>query len=189
MAKVGSDGGGGAYNPFHQISNELATLTDMPEAGSTEAPEEIAPTQVNIPVPPKREVRRRREPREQRVDTSPPVASHLPSPRPTLPSGANSLATTKRFKTTRDEAQKVEAAAARLGGHLGLSMDFSKLTRALWDVYLRHEDDILRNIPAGEYWKRPSNSDAVGLAELDERVADLVNEGLMIASRRPPNKR
>jgi len=185
MAKVGESGGAGGYNPFDQISDELATLSDMPEAAAMEDVSASAPPPVNIPEAQRRNVRRRREGQPQRVAdrSAPPDTVHAPTP--TSVSTTNSLATTKRFKTTRDEALKVEAAAARLGGQLGLSMDFSKVTRALWDVYLRHEEDILRNIPAGEYWKRPSNSDALGLAELDERVADLINEGFMVASKRP----
>lgn len=95
----------------------------------------------------------------------------------------------KKFLTTDDEAKKFDKAAMRLGAELGISLDFSKLTRALWEVYLRHEPDIVRNAPTDVEWKRPQNSDTVGLAELDERLANLLNDGLMIASRRPKNAR
>jgi hypothetical protein len=104
-------------------------------------------------------------------------------------SATSALQTTKRFKTTKQEGLELDAAAVKLGAALGVSVDFSKVTRALWDVYLRHQEDILRNVPEGELWERPANNDAAGLAELDQRLADLINEGLMVACRRPQNNR
>ncbi len=95
----------------------------------------------------------------------------------------------RRFLSTDEEMASWQRAAMRLGASTGARIDFSKMTRALWEIYLRHEDDVIRNVPDGAHWKRPSNADTVGLAELDEQLADLLNEGLMVASRRPRNVR
>jgi len=73
-----------------------------------------------------------------------------------------------------------------LAGALEISVDFSKITRALWEVYLKHEPDILRNVETvGEDWSRPSNQDAAKLAALDTQLAGLINDGFMVACRRP----
>ena len=98
---------------------------------------------------------------------------------------ATSMGTVKRFKTTRMEASQLDQAILKLSSKLGVTIDFSKMTRALWSVYLQHEEDILRNIPEGESWQRPANNDPIGMAEFDQNLSDLVNEGFMVASRRP----
>lgn len=92
---------------------------------------------------------------------------------------------TKRVKMTREEAARLDAASMRLASSLGIRVDFSKISRALWDIYLRHEEDILRNVSEDEQWHRPANSEAAKLAELDEKIAKLINDGFMVACRRP----
>lgn len=95
----------------------------------------------------------------------------------------------KRFMATAEESADLDRAAIRLGAALGIRVDFSKLMRALLDVYARHEDDVLRNIPKNTAWERPSNLDPVGLAELEAELTDLIESGLSVALRRPPNAR
>lgn len=90
----------------------------------------------------------------------------------------------KRFKTTRQESAQIESAAARLSAEVGARVGYARMTRALWDLYLRYEEDILRQIPAGSVWERPSNTDAVELAKLDARLSELMAQGFSVASRR-----
>jgi len=202
MAKVGPKEQGG-YDPFHAISDTLSDLASDPEADTAVAPEQP-------------EARRSEKPDHARSAPAPkpPVSVEAPAPaaepnadqtvheggrggrslpsapaKPKTVSSASALQTTKRFLTTRREASDLDAAAIKLGAALGVSVDFSKVTRALWDVYLRHQEDILRNVPDDEIWERPANNDAAGLAELDQRLADLINKGLMVACRRPQNNR
>ena len=188
MAKFGPKDKGG-FDPFNTISQTLTALAVEEPTPAAQGPDE----RVRRPIPP--------EPR-QPVGVRP-----LPGPatvvqddsgggeQPNRPkparavSPASALRTTKRFKTTRGEGLRHDQAAVRLGAKLGISIDFSKLTRALWEVYLRHEEDILRNVPADGTWERPANQDAVGLAELDEQIAKLVEDGFMVASMRPKNRR
>lgn len=189
MAKLGTPEQGG-YDPFNAISESLSDLSspEIVEAAPAARPKKrtvpppLEPVVVETPQP---------EP-EPQADPQPSgggVTDRPPRPKPATKtvSSTSALQITKRFKTTRREGQDIEAAAMHLGSALGVSVDFSKVTRALWDVYLRHQDDILRNVPEGEVWERPANNDAAGLAELDQRIADLINEGLMVACRRPQN--
>ena len=190
MAKFGEKGGG--YDPFSQISSSLSALQERPVEEEPAAPPKAAepapePPQNARPVatPPAPT----REPRPQRRNRTPAssggvVAEAKPAPVQTPVSPEVALRVTKRFKTTRDEALRLDQAALKLGAHLGTSVDMSKITRALWDVYLRHEEEILRSLPADQPSRRPANNDAVGLAELDERLADMIGEGLMMACMR-----
>lgn len=205
MAKIGPKEKGG-YDPFSAISESLTALQEPPaepaEAEETEREErseaaeavETPKRRPVMPAPAKPVVVQpeQREPEAPADDESSGGAIEQPirqAPRPKTVSASSALQITKRFKTTRQEAAEVETAAVRLGAALGVSVDFSKLTRALWDVYMRHQEDILRNVPDDAAWERPANNDAAGLAELDERLADLINDGLMIACRRPKNVR
>lgn len=207
MAKLGPQEQGG-YDPFNAISDSLADLATDPEPGAEQQrtppqapdkPKTSRPKQATMPAPSPAAT----EPAARTTIADPPPqarssrAVRLPSPvevpveraAPKTVSSSSALQTTKRFKTTKQEGLQLDAAAVQLGAALGVSVDFSKVTRALWDVYLRHQEDILRNVPEGELWERPANNDAAGLAELDQRIADLINDGFMVACRRRQNNR
>ena len=190
MAKTGKSGP--AYDPFNagnkafpDLDKALGDLDKAPD----EAPKIPAPGNDQATTTERRPVK---PPAPAKKKTASERRSEPKKKRPAAGGGgeeakgrrAEPSKTTKRFLTTREEAALYEKAAMRLGAQLGISVDFSKLTRALWECYLKHEDDIIRNVPEGEEWRRPSNSDGVGLAELDEQLTDLVNEGLLIAGRR-----
>lgn len=196
MAKIGAQDQGD-YDPFTAISESLSDLS-APSAVQAPAPKSAQSSKKQtLPLPPQPKPVEVQAPQPAPA-IQPEVAESgggaiepVPQPKPVAKtvSKKSALQITKRFKTTRQEGQEIEAAAMHLGSALGVSVDFSKLTRALWDVYLRHQDDILRNVPEGESWQRPANNDAAGLAELDERIANLINDGLMVACRRPTNSR
>ena len=198
MAKLGAPEQGG-YDPFNAISESLSSLVEPPEAPAAQPkPPAAAPRAKNKTrtIRPPAQPVVVETPRPEPEDTEEPesgggVAQRItpPVPKSKTVSSASQLQITKRFKTTRREAAELDAASIQLGAALGVSVDFSKVTRALWDIYLRHQEDILRNVPDDETWERPANNDAVGLAALDERLADLINDGLMVACRRPKNSR
>ena len=187
MAKTGKSGP--AYDPFNagnqafpdldkalgDLDEEPQTPAKVPAAGNDQ--DKRAEERPSAPPAKKKAPQRRSETKKKKAASG----GGGEEPRGRRPDPAK---TTKRFLTTREEASRFETAAMRLGAELGISVDFSKLTRALWECYLKHETDIVRNVPQGEEWRRPSNSDGVGLAELDEQLTELVNEGLLMAGRR-----
>lgn len=185
MAKTGQDEK--PYDPFGTLSaldDALGDLDEKAEVTPKAAPKQAGKSRPVVKASPKRNAPASPgggggKPASQRIrkSSAPKKEAGLAPKKP------------KRFLATPEDAARFDKAAMTLGAHLGVSVDFSKVTRALWEIYIRHEEDILRNVPAGTVWERPSNSDTVGLAELDERLADLLNEGLMVASRRPSNAR
>jgi hypothetical protein len=182
MAKFGK--GSSEFDPFQAGNRAFGdldkVLTDLDNGPKVSPP---------IPeVKPKKQQSKSRQPKAVATSREVPRAGRLEARRSGQQSSASEIIT-KRVKTSMEEAKRLDHAAMRLGAVLGVRVDFSKITRALWEVYLRHEEDILRNVPGDISWDRPSNSDAVGLAELDEQIADLLNDGLMVASRRPRNTR
>lgn len=186
MPKIGPEDG--AYDPFKSISNSLSELAEPPRV--TELVQEPNLHRKDVVEAGGRESATRASAQttvESKPSNTEVGEGRTEPPKALKPPESSALAMVKRFKTSREEARQLDMAAVRLGARLGVRLDFSKLTRALWDAYLRHEDDILRNVPDDEIWERPSNGDAVGLADLDKRLSDLVNDGFMIASRRPRN--
>ena len=189
MAKTGKTGP--AYDPFNagnqafpDLDKALGALDEKPDEAAKVPPAGNDQAATVERRPAKARSAEKKKPVERRTEAKkkkPATGGGGEEPRARRPDPAK---TTKRFLTTREEAARFEKAAMRLGAELGISVDFSKLTRALWECYLKHETDIVRNVPQGEEWRRPSNSDGVGLAELDEQLTELVNEGLLIAGRR-----
>lgn len=212
MAKLGPKEQGG-YDPFSAIASSLTALAEEPAAKPEESRAPMPPEREVRPAPSRTSLRSESSPaaivqparRPIQPSTTEEPDSHdteimqrrgevggspiEAQPRSKTVSAGSALRTSKRFKTTRSEAARQDHAAVRLGSKLGISIDFSKVTRALWEVYLRHEEDILKQIQSDGTWTRPANTDAVGLAELDERLAELIGEGMMIAAMRPRNRR
>ncbi len=188
MAKFGKPEQGG-YDPFNSISDSLSALQEPPQEVV-----EAEPERQEAPPPPASKPEPAPAPRpEPMVEVREsgggvPVGQGINTPTGTV-SAASALKTTKRFKTTREEALRLDQSVLRLAERLGVYTDVSKITRALWEAYLRHEDDILRNIPSDNSLVRPANNDAVGMAEFDEKLADLISDGFMVASMRPRNSR
>lgn len=189
MAKTGKSGP--AYDPFSagnrafpDLDKVLGDLDEAPSAPSSEpAPKERKP---KLPAAPRssKKTSLANSTKTTRTEWKAKTTPDGGGGEPARPGRTDSNKATKRFLTTRDEATRYEKAAIRLGAELGIRVDFSKLTRALWECYLKHEKDILRSVPEGEEWRRPGNNDGVGLAELDEQLTELVNEGFLLAGRR-----
>ena len=188
MAKFG-DPSKASYDPFNAISNSLSALQEQPEQvvePKTSTPQKTAQPEHQAPSP---VAEPQSHPHSENSRGGGGIGVNRNKAKTGKVSAASALTTTKRFKTTREEAMRIEQAALRLAERLGVYVDASKITRALWEFYLRHEDDILRNVPADKQLVRPSNNDAVGMAEFDEQLADLVDDGLLVASMRPRNRR
>ncbi len=200
MVKIDSTGKGG-YNPFDAISNSLSALNENPSKSVTHQPVErdkagdeqstisaplAKPDQAKaIPVSESTASQFERRSRPQKSSTVKSEGEPVVQPR----GAVGAITTVKRFKTTYDESVRIEQAVLHLGARLGVRVGLSKLTRALWEVYLKHEEDILRNIQGDENVQRASNNDPVSMAEFEEQLVEIVNNGLMVASRRPWNHR
>lgn len=175
------------YDPFSSISGSLKVLSEPP----TEAPAEqqVQQRAVEPSAPPVKQPARQAAPEEPKAE---PLAEQgRPVPLPATvrtteqPDQSVALRITKRIKISKQEAARLDMAALRLSATVGIGVDLSKITRALWEIYLTHEEEILRSLPADAVpAKRPANHDAIGLAELDERLANMIGEGLMMASMR-----
>lgn len=186
------------YSPFNDISSTLASLNDpVPENDVDPAVSDAKETEQIRPSNPSRVGHPEQiEPKPTRQRPPMPEDSSGAVPRSTervVPavaskqrvSSASALTSVKRFKTTKDEALRIDRATLNLAAQLGIRMDASKLTRALWEIYLTHEQEILRSVQHAEgITERPPNTDAVALAEFDEQLAELIGEGLMMACMR-----
>jgi len=91
----------------------------------------------------------------------------------------------KRLKLHPEEVQEGKKACLRLSAAVGCNVDWSKMTRALWDVYLRHEKFILASLPEDVSWSEPSVRDRAAMAAFEAEIAELLNSGLILAARTP----
>lgn len=195
MAKVGKPDGG--HDPFNAGDKAFSALNDA--LGALDAPQVIKNSSKPKVVRPKATPPRVTAEPSRQPDHE--ERAQQPKSRPTQRPGGGGEGTplleiedkaapvqalpkrSKKVLATIEEFSRYERSALNLGAQLGVSLDFSKVTRALWEIYVRYEKDVLRNIPEATAWHRPSNNDVVGMAELDERLADLLADGLIFASR------
>lgn len=185
---------------FKGIDDALSGL-DGAEDGAAAEPERESAVESRPAAAPQAETAE--QPRRSAPATRPPPAKPRPAPAPsaeeTQDSGGGGEGRAlgahlgpkkaKRFLATMDELRRFDRAAVRLSAQLGIKVDFSKLSRALWEVYLRNEDDILRNVPEDETWEMPPTADQLGQAKLEEKLVGVLNTGLLAASHRPRSAR
>jgi len=92
-----------------------------------------------------------------------------------------------KFLTTPAEKLELDRLAAHISGALGVSVKSSQLIRACLGLLLRAENEIVRRAERQPLLRRPSNMEAVALAEFDQILGDLLSQAFRDAFplRRP----
>lgn len=91
-----------------------------------------------------------------------------------------------KFLTTPREKLELDRLAAHVSGALGVSVKSSQLIRACLVLLLRAENEVIRRAERQPRVKRPSNTEAVALAEFDQLLADLLAQSFRDAF--PPRR-
>lgn len=109
---------------------------------------------------------------------SPPRApQYAPLPEPvqtSKPITLEKLTKYNKFLTTPTEKLELERLAARISGALGVSVRPSHLIRACLIHLLHAEHAIIRRAERHPPPRRPSNTEAVALAEFDQLIAEIL---------------
>jgi hypothetical protein len=95
------------------------------------------------------------------------------------------LLRTKRFKVSDAEEMDIDRAVSRLAGTIRAKVNFSHISRVLWQLYLAHEDEILDR--ARKHCKqlaRPHNGDAQALAAFEEELVRAITQAVVNAPQR-----
>lgn len=85
------------------------------------------------------------------------------------------LTAQNKFLTTPREKLELDRLAAHLSGALGTSVKPSQIIRACLNLLLRAEYEIMRRAERQPPIKRPSNAEAVALAEFDQMLAEILS--------------
>ena len=100
--------------------------------------------------------------------------------RPESRAGKRTIAVEKltaqnKFLTTPREKLELDRLAARVSGALGTSVKSSQIIRACLVLVLRAEPEVIRRAERQPPLKRPSNAEAVALAEFDQTLAEILS--------------
>lgn len=104
-----------------------------------------------------------------------PVAPPAPA-NPVSPKGLVIERLTKynKFLTTPSEKLELDRLAARISGALGVSVRPSHLIRACLIHLLHAESEIIEQAQNTHPLRRPSNTEAIALAEFDQLIAEIL---------------
>ncbi len=91
-----------------------------------------------------------------------------------------------KFLTTPTEKLELDRLAAHVSGALGVSVKSSQLIRACLVLLLRAENEVMRRAERQPRVKRPSNTEAIALAEFDQLLADVLSQAFRDAF--PPKR-
>jgi hypothetical protein len=84
----------------------------------------------------------------------------------------------KRVLVTPEEERQIERLVDRIGEQLGTSLKLSHLLRACMALLCHAEEEIICHTSTLNPLPRPSNGDAVALAQFDEALARLLSKSL-----------
>jgi hypothetical protein len=93
-----------------------------------------------------------------------------------------------KFLTTQTEKFELERLTARVSGALGASVKPSQLIRACLVLVLRAESEVIRRAERQPRVKRPSNTEAVALAEFDQTLAEILSQAFRDAGPIKPRQ-
>jgi hypothetical protein len=118
------------------------------------------------------------------------TAQEVPAPEPERREGrgieVEKLTAYNKFLTTPREKLELDRLAAHVSGALGVSVKSSQLIRACLVLLLRAENEVMRRAERMPRIKRPSNTEAVALAEFDQTLADVLSQAFRDAF--PPRR-
>ncbi len=152
--------GGKEYNPLDDARVRLPIDKDLIRAVVSEPRSAELPPTVSEPAP-------GGEPPEKGIATE-------------------KLTAYNKFLTTPREKLELDRLAAHVSGALGVSVKSSQLIRACLVLLLRAENELIRRASRQPRLKRPSNTEAVALAEFDQILADLLAQSFRDAF--PPKR-
>ncbi|MCG8408640.1 MAG: hypothetical protein MI923_25840 [Phycisphaerales bacterium] len=185
MAKFGPS----ETDTWNPISGDtIAALANPPAKAEAKPPRQPAAKKPDIRVIPKEPAA---EPESRGGQTKEPAtvvetapAQEVVSRQPAKQSQTR-LTQPIRFKVTGEQKAEIKKAIARLGATLGTDVNFSQVTRCLWELYLNHEDDVLDRFGrAGSSLRRPSNSDAQGIAQFEDAMTSIIDAAVAGGRRR-----
>src|SRR5271165_5085906 len=151
------------YNPLDDARGRLPIESELVRDVLGDAP-------VPQPAPFKAPFKEEREGKE-REGKSPAPADEEEPPTQVRKLVIEKLTKYNKFLTTPSEKLELERLAARMSGALGVSVKSSQVIRACLIQLLHSESEIIRVAEKMEPPKRPSNAEAVGLAEFDQILA------------------
>jgi hypothetical protein len=154
MAKVGPKD----EKPFNPISDKVIAAVSSPVVRSA---------------PAKSRKGRRLSGQEAEKFRSLSVLDSTPEP------STQKLLRTKRFKVSDAEEMDIDRAVSRLAGALRTKVNFSHVSRCLWQLYLAHEDEILDRVRRHCQLARPHNADAQALAAFEDELVQAITKAIV----------
>ena len=79
-----------------------------------------------------------------------------------------------KTRFTQAEAEQVERFARTISSYLGSTVKGSEVTRALWTLAIRAEDELAEIASKAPRMDRPSYGDRLGMAEYEDAIADFL---------------
>lgn len=155
------------YNPLDDARGRLPIESDLIRAVTSPVPTITEDRPAAPPPPP--------------IAPPPPPVTPIFEERPEPPRHAprkftlEKLTAYNKFLTTPTEKLELDRLAARVSGALGVSVKSSQLIRACLVLLLRAENQIIRRAEGYPPFKRPSNTEAVALAEFDQLLAEILS--------------
>jgi hypothetical protein len=166
------------YNPLDDARGRLPIESELVRdvLGDVPAPESARPAPLSVP--------KRAEPQteapaafaEEREGKSSSRGDEEERQGPVRKLVIEKLTKYNKFLTTPSEKLELERLAARMSGALGVSVKSSQVIRACLIQLLHSESEIIRVAEKMEPPKRPSNAEAVGLAEFDQILAAMLSQ-------------
>jgi len=150
-------------------------LTVVPGAQSAPAAPAVQPFAEEREEEPLREEFRREEPRREERPARKGIT-------------LEKLTAYNKFLTTQTEKFELERFTARVSGALGASVKPSQLIRACLVLLLRAENETIRRAERQPRVKRPSNTEAVALAEFDQTLAEILSQAFRDAGPIKPRQ-
>lgn len=76
-----------------------------------------------------------------------------------------------KTRVSRSEAEEMERLTRTLSSYLGTKVNGSEVTRALWTLAIRSQDEFAAVIDWRKPLERPSNGDPLGMAQFEDTIA------------------
>ena len=121
--------------------------------------------------------------RQSAAETEGSAEGGVPSPIELVPRRKRETKVQIKARVSRSEAEDMERLTRTLSSYLGVKVNGSEVTRALWTLAIRSQEEFAAVIDRRDRLERPSTGDPLGMAQFEDVIADL----LLLALKRTQN--
>ena len=118
-------------------------------------------------------------PPEQAADAEHPPEEGTRNPTELAPRRKRETKVQIKTRVSQSEAEEMERLTRTLSSYLGAKVNGSEVTRALWTLAIKSQEEFAAVIDRRSRLERPSTGDPLGMAQFEDEITNILHRAIL----------